>query len=153
MDAIEVLTGDHDAIKALLQRLNAATRRGTKKRVQLTEQFKRAMQTHTLLENEIFYPAFKSASASKDDDRLYAVALEEHHAVGELLLPDLLETPVESERFSGRARVMAELLEHHIENEERQMFKRARKLINKRQLVALGERLEQRKVELRDAIA
>ena len=76
-------------------------------------------------------------------------ALEEHRAAGELVLPDLLRTEVDSEKFSGRAKVLKELFEHHADEEEKEMFKRARALMGKEALETLGDQLARRKVELK----
>lgn len=153
MDAIKLLTKDHDTVKRLLEELVATTQRASKKRTQLSEQIKRELEIHTMIEEEIFYPAFRTAGENKDDARQFFEALEEHHAVGDLVVPDLISTPVESEKFSGRAKVLKELVEHHIKEEEGEMFKRARKLMDKQQLETLGEQLHERKEELLHAIA
>ncbi|MGS1012951.1 hypothetical protein ACVCL0_14925 [Rhodanobacter sp. UC4450_H17] len=79
---------------------------------------------------------------------MYFEALEEHRAAGDLVLPDLLDTDVGSEQFSGRAKVLRELVEHHVKEEEEEMFKEAKKLLSAAELKALGARMEQRKVEL-----
>ena len=75
-------------------------------------------------------------------------ALEEHRAAGELVLPDLMETEVASDQFGGRAKVLKDLVEHHAEEEEKEMFKRARELFDRAQLAELGERMAARKEEL-----
>ena len=67
---------------------------------------------------------------------------EEHRAVEALVLPDIKETPPSTIEFSGRVKVLKELLEHHIEEEERDMFPQARKLLSKQQLEQLGESME-----------
>ena len=64
------------------------------------------------------------------------------------MLPDLQKTPVDSEKFSGRAKVLKELVEHHADEEEDEMFKRARKIFPEDELEALGVQLETRKKEL-----
>ena len=61
------------------------------------------------------------------------------------MLPDLLKTEVASEKFSGRAKVLKELVKHHADEEEKEMFPRAKQLFDKQQLTALGERMEARK--------
>jgi hemerythrin-like domain-containing protein len=152
MDAIKLLKADHDKVKELLKQLASTTARAAKKRVRLSEQIKRELEIHSLIETEIFYPVFRSAGDGKNDDKLYFEALEEHHAVGDLVLPDLVAMPVESEKFAARATVLKELVEHHIKEEEHEMFKRARKLMEKDELDALGERLQQRKNELVQAV-
>ncbi|HEV7122312.1 MAG TPA: hypothetical protein VGN24_02665 [Rhodanobacter sp.] len=51
------------------------------------------LEVHTRVEEEIFYPAFREACDDDENDKLYFEALEEHRAVGELVLPDLQNTP------------------------------------------------------------
>ena len=83
---------------------------------------------------------------------MFFEALEEHRAAGDLVLPDLLKTDAASEKFSGRAKVLKELVEHHADEEEKEMFPRAKKLLPKAELDELGARLEARKKELMAAI-
>lgn len=148
MNAIELLTQDHKNVKALLEELAATTPRGVKKRTELLGKIKIAIEAHTAIEEEIFYPAFKQAG-EKDDAKTYFEALEEHRAAGDLVLPDLLKTEPSSEQFSGRAKVLKELVEHHADEEEKEMFKRAKALMNKKTLEELGEQMAKRKLELK----
>ncbi|MEO5810981.1 MAG: hemerythrin domain-containing protein [Rhodanobacter sp.] len=147
MDAIQLLKADHKKVKELLAELADTTSRAVKKRVELLSQIRTNLTAHTMIEEEIFYPAFKEAGA-KEEAKMYYEALEEHRAAGDLVLPDLLNTKPDSENFSGRANVLKELVEHHVKEEETEMFKTAKKLLSKEQLVELGERMEQRKAEL-----
>ena len=148
MDAIQLLKADHKEMRALLGELESTTARGIKKRERLIAEISAKLKAHTTIEEEIFYPAFKNAGAKSDDDKMYFEALEEHRAAGDLVLPDLLKTDPASEKFSGRAKVLKELVEHHADEEEKEMFPRAKKLLDKERLVELGRRLEQRKNEL-----
>ncbi|MET0227023.1 MAG: hemerythrin domain-containing protein, partial [Dokdonella sp.] len=100
------------------------------------------------IEEEIFYPAFKEAAKIADDRTMYFEALEEHRAAGDLVLPDLLATDPAADNFSGRAKVLKELVEHHADEEEKEMFPRARKLLSKSELAELGSRMEARKTDL-----
>lgn len=149
MNAIELLTQDHKTIKALLGELEATTARGVKKRTELLDRIDAELKVHTSIEEEIFYPAFKKAGDGKDDNETYFEAMEEHRAAGELVLPDLLKTEPASEQFSGRAKVLKELVEHHADEEEKEMFKRARQLFDKAELDRLGKQMAQRKNELK----
>jgi len=149
MNAIELLTQDHKNMRALLEELAGTTARGVKKRRELLDKIQTNLSVHTAIEEEIFYPAFRKAGDGKDDAKMYFEALEEHRAAGDLVLPDLLRTDVESEKFSGRARVLRELVEHHADEEEKEMFKRARALMSRKVLDELGEQLAQRKLELK----
>lgn len=145
--AIELLKEDHRKVKELLSELVQTTTRAEKKRLNLLEKIEQELHVHTHIEEEIFYPAFKEAGSS-EASKMYFEALEEHRAVDELVLPDLKKTSPTSEKFSGRAKVLKELVEHHVEEEEKEMFKKAQKAMSKEELTALGERLAERKQEL-----
>jgi len=147
VDAIQLLKADHKKVKELLAELAKTTTRAAKTRSELLAQIRVDLEVHTTIEEEIFYPAFRKAG-TKDDAKMYFEALEEHRAAGDLVLPDLLDTDVGSEQFSGRAKVLRELVEHHVKEEEEEMFKEAKKLLAAAELKALGARMEQRKVEL-----
>jgi hemerythrin superfamily protein len=148
MDAITLLKNDHDAVEKLLEELAQSTPRGVKKRTELLEKIRVELKAHTTIEDEIFYPAFKARGDQSDDDKMYFEALEEHRAAGDLVLPDLLATPVGNEKFSGRAKVLKELVTHHADEEEKEMFPRAKKLLDKATLASLGEKMAMRKSEL-----
>ena len=148
MDAIQLLKADHSEMRSLLGELESTTARALKKRRELIVEIEAKLKAHTTIEEEIFYPAFKDAGEKSDDDKMYFEALEEHRAAGDLVLPDLVNTDPASEKFSGRAKVLKELVEHHADEEEKEMFPRAKKLLSKDELASLGERLEQRKEEL-----
>jgi len=149
MNAIELLKQDHKNMRALLEELAGTTARGVKKRTELLGKIEANLRVHNTIEEEIFYPAFKKAGDGKDDAKMYFEALEEHRAAGDLVLPDLLKTEVDSEKFSGRTKVLKELFEHHADEEEKEMFKRAKALMSKKALEDLGEQMAQRKVELK----
>jgi len=148
MNAIQLLKEDHKKVRALLAELESTTPRGVKKRSQLLERIAKELRVHTKIEEEIFYPAFKAAGEKSDDDKMYFEALEEHRAAGDLVLPDLEKTDPGSDRFSGRAKVLKELVEHHAGEEEKEMFPRARKLLSAAELNALGAQMAARKKEL-----
>jgi hemerythrin-like domain-containing protein len=147
MDAIQLLKADHTKVKELLAELAETTTRAVKKRADLLAEINVNLKAHNTIEEEIFYPAFKEAG-EKEEAKMYYEALEEHRAAGDLVLPDLLNTKPDSEKFSGRAKVLKELIEHHVKEEEGQMFKEAKKLLSVEELAQLGKRMEQRKAEV-----
>lgn len=148
MDAIALLKKDHDVVEELLSELAETTPRALKKRKELLEKIHVELKAHTTIEEEIFYPAFKDKGDRSDDAKMYFEALEEHRAAGDLVLPDLMKTQVDSEKFSGRAKVLKELVEHHADEEEKEMFPRAKALLSRQELAELGERMAARKAEL-----
>ena len=147
MDAIALLKQDHKLVKDLLEQLAESTTRAVKKRSDLLRQIHANLKAHTTIEEEIFYPAFKAAG-KKEEEKMYFEALEEHRAAEDLVLPDLMKTNPATEQFSGRAKVLKELILHHAQEEEKEMFPAAKKLFDQAKLKALGEQMFQRKQEL-----
>jgi hemerythrin-like domain-containing protein len=151
-DAIQLLKDDHDKVRNLLSELAETTERATKTRGDLLKTIQAELKAHTTIEEEIFYPAFKKAGSEKEDEKLFYEAKEEHRAVDKLVLPDLGDTDTNSVEFAGRAKVLKELVEHHADEEEKELFPRARKLLSKDQLMELASRMEQRKEQLLESI-
>jgi hypothetical protein len=70
-----------------------------------------------------------------------------------MVLPDLKKTPPTSEKFSGRAKVLKELIEHHADEEEKDMFKKAAKSMSKEELSELGRQMSERKLALQQEMS
>lgn len=141
MNAIDLLKADHERVKDILTRLSESTERGVKKRTELLAKLEMEISIHTRLEEEVLYPAYKKAGG-KEQDVMYYEAKEEHRTVDSLVLPDLKTTDPASIEFAGRVKVIKELLEHHIEEEEKEMFPQAKKLLGKATLDELGVEME-----------
>ena len=150
MNAIELLKSDHQKVRGLLAELAETTHRASKTRIELLGKIALELRVHTTIEEEIFYPAFREAGEKHEDEKMFFEAMEEHRAAGDLVLPDLEATEVDSDQFGGRAKVLKELVEHHADEEEKEMFPRARELLGVDALRELGERMQARKVELMD---
>jgi hemerythrin superfamily protein len=142
-----MLKADHEKVRGLLSQLEKSTEKGVKKREELLSQIAEELTIHTTIEEEIFYPSYRDAVAKKEDRKLYQEALEEHHVV-DLVMPEIEDTDPGSEVFSAKAKVLKEIVEHHAEEEEKEMFPRARKVMDAEELQELGQRMEARKAEL-----
>jgi hemerythrin-like domain-containing protein len=147
-DAIQLLKDDHAKVKDLLSKLTETGEDASAGRQDILKEIQAELQAHTAIEEEIFYPAFKEAGAEQEDAKLFYEAKEEHRAVDELVLPDLSATDADSVEFAGRAKVLKDLIEHHAEEEEQEMFPRARELLSEEELLELGSEMEERKEEL-----
>jgi hemerythrin-like domain-containing protein len=145
MDAITMLKTDHDKVKQLLTELESTTERGVKTRAELFSTIKGELTVHEIIEEEIFYPALKSHPKAKD---IVLEAFEEHHVV-DLLMSELEELDVTDETWGAKAIVMKENIEHHIEEEEGEMFRQARRVFDRQELDDLGERMSARKASAR----
>ena len=146
-DAITLLKEDHKKVKGLLSQLEKTTERGASRRTKLLGQIETEIKIHSTIEEEIFYPAYRDAVKKKEDRELYQEALEEHHVV-DLVMPELKETDPAGEVFQAKATVLKELIEHHAEEEEKEMFPKARRALGMAELRDLGARMESRKRSL-----
>jgi hemerythrin superfamily protein len=143
-NAITMLKSDHATVKRLMRELNETNERATKQREALVAQIERELKMHAQLEEEIFYPAFKAAARGSEAEDLFYEAAEEHHIV-DMVLPALKAANPKSHEFKAKAKVLSDLLEHHIKEEETQMFKEARDLFGDDQLRELGDMMQARK--------
>lgn len=150
MNAIDLLKNDHKTILDILEQLSSTSERAVKKRQDLVQKLEHELTLHTHIEEEIFYPAFKAAG-KKEEVKMYYEAIEEHRAVDSLVLPHIKATAPDSLEFSGRVKVVKELLEHHIEEEEEEMFKDAQELLAS-QLDELGTQMQERKKSLKQEL-
>lgn len=142
-DAIAVLKEDHETVRGLLGQLENAS---GARREKLLAKVEQELKVHTQIEEEIFYPAYREAARKKEDQKLYYEALEEHHVV-DLVMPEVSEGE-NAEELKAKAKVLKDLVEHHADEEEKEMFPRARKALDREELKELGARLLQRKDEL-----
>jgi len=136
-DAIRLLKDDHKELKALMKRAETLTDRAVKARRDLFATVKRELDAHELIEEKIFYPALKNRPAAKD---IVLEGYQEHH-VADLLVAELARLPKSDERWGAKFKVLQENIEHHIEEEEGEMFKRARSVFSRRELQAMGEKM------------
>jgi hemerythrin-like domain-containing protein len=140
-DAITLLKTDHDKVKRLLADLESTTERGVKTREELFATIKGELTVHETIEEEIFYPALKEHPKAKD---IVLEAYEEHHLV-DTVMAELEGLDVADETWGAKAMVMKENIEHHIDEEETEMFKQARQVFDARELDELGARMAERK--------
>jgi hemerythrin-like domain-containing protein len=146
-DAIALLKRDHETVRQLLSQLEDTTTRGVKRRQDLLAKIAREVEIHAAIEEEIFYPAFRAKAESSEDEELFLEASEEHKLVHGSL-PELQQTDPATDLFSARAKVLKDLIEHHAEEEEKELLPRAKKLMSAEELGDLGTQLEERKLEL-----
>jgi hemerythrin superfamily protein len=142
MNAIDLLEADHKRMKALMTR--AATAGGEERREDLIEQLRAMLVAHEQIEEQLFYPPLR------DNPKTHDIVLEgyEEHHVADIILSELLETPADGDIWKARMKVLKESVEHHIEEEEGEMFKKARKVLSETELDSLGSRMEQLRRDL-----
>jgi hemerythrin-like domain-containing protein len=141
MNALSLLRRDHREVKKLLAELVPTTDRAVRTRTRLFDRLETALTAHEIIEEEIFYPALREHPKARE---IVLEGYEEHNVV-DTLLGELGRLPVTDQAWGAKAKVMAENLQHHIQEEEREMFAQARSLFDAAELAELGRRMEARK--------
>lgn len=145
IDAIKLLKQDHDKLKTIMETLSDTTERAIKTRAELLAKMQAELTVHEAIEEEIFYPVLREHPKAKD---IVLEGYEEHHAV-DLLMAELEAVPVDSETWGAKFNVITENIKHHIEEEEGDMFIKARDILSRSELLSLGDAMHQRREELR----
>jgi hemerythrin-like domain-containing protein len=138
MDAIELLETDHRRLEDLLKKGEETTARAVKGRTELLDTITNELNAHELIEEKILYPALKSHPEAKE---IVLEGYQEHH-VADLLVKELHGLPRSDERWGPKLKVLKESIEHHIEEEEGDMFPTARSVMSRAELEELGARME-----------
>lgn len=150
-NAITLLKEDHEHVRALLTKLEETTTRAVKTRQTLLEEITNELKIHTKIEEDVFYPAFKKAAEKKEDRELFFEANEEHRVI-DFELPRVKKVDPATDDFSAHVKVLKELVEHHADEEEKEMFPHAKKLLSSEELEALGELMLEEKAKLKQTI-
>ena len=141
MNAFTLLKEDHKKVAGILEKIDSTTERGVKTREDLFTQLKTELDVHARIEETIFYPALENADETRD---ITLEAFEEHRLVKQLL-GELEKMDKGDEQWTARFTVLKEQIEHHVEEEEDDMFPKARKVLGEEEAEALGTRLEEAK--------
>ena len=144
MDAMTLLKEDHQKVKKMLAQLDSTTERGVKTREELFTKIKQELVVHEAIEEEIFYPALNDHPKTKE---IALEGYEEHHVV-DTVMAEIEGVAYDDEKWGAKFTVMKENLEHHIEEEEGEMFKQARQVFDQDELTQLGESMKARKEDL-----
>jgi len=137
VDALALLKEDHARVKKLLEEGESTTERGVKTRDQLFDRLKSELEIHERIEEEVLYPALKSHPKARE---LALEGYEEHHVV-DTILAELEQTDPSDEQWGAKFKVAKENLEHHIEEEETEMFPKAREAFSRDELEQMGARM------------
>lgn len=146
MDAIKLLKSQHREVESLFESLERTSDRAIKTRRQLFEQLADRLAIHAKIEEEVFYPA---ANVRETEDALLE-ALEEHLAV-KRLIADLLKAEPNHPTYMAKVIVLKELIEHHVEEEEKELFKQVKAKLSAVALTRLGEKMEEMTEALRSS--
>lgn len=134
-DAIDILIIEHEEVTALFEQFRGLSARSTESKKRIAIDICDALTVHSLLEQEIFYPAVRSALK---EGEMIAQAIVEHASARELIERIRTMEP-ENELFDATVKVLWDQVSRHAREEEEKMFPRLRK--SKLDLVAIGARM------------
>jgi len=141
MDAFSLLKADHRKVEDLFAQLESA--RGQSK-MRLFQQIQTELELHTHIEETIFYPALEKPKQTHD---LTMEAYEEHDVVKKLL-EEMSKAKSPTEEWDAKAKVLQENVEHHVEEEESELFPKAEAALGDEEIETLGEQLEAEKMRM-----
>jgi hemerythrin superfamily protein len=139
MDALEVLKRDHQKVSGLFQELRYSSDPGQRKN--LFNKIDTELEIHAHIEETVFYPAIEDQEELKE---IVAEALQEHEEV-KTLLEELEAIGAESHEFGSKIQQLMECVEHHVAEEEGEMFSKIREFFAEDELEELGKDLESAK--------
>lgn len=143
-DAIVMLKDEHKEVKALFKRFDELKESPGRALEQVVEQVFRELVIHTKIEEEIFYPL---AKRTLEEDNLIYEANEEHHVV-DLLMEEISSLSSSDEAYVAKFVVLKENVEHHIEEEESDLFPKVREALGRNELQEAGEKMMLKREEL-----
>jgi len=146
-DALSLLTQEHTEAREALEKLSESTERAVVTRKETLAEVGPALWIHMQIEEDIFYPAFERAMKKHDDEVMSLEARAEHQAA-KTALARLEGCELDSTEFRAMAKVVNDLVHHHASEEEKEMFPRARKLMNQEELAELGAQMAAAKEKL-----
>ncbi len=138
-DAIALLKSDHRTVKQLFKDFRSSGERAHATRRRIVDRIITELSIHAGIEETVFYPRIRSAIPKAEDDVLES--LEEHHIV-KTTLSELEKMDPKDERFEAKVTVLIENVEHHVQEEETELFPKVRRALGRSELISLAEELE-----------
>ena len=141
LTAVDLLTEQHREVEKLFAAFEKAKDEEDKEA--LFEEIADKLAVHTKIEEQIFYPAVRE---KKTEDMILEAYVE--HTSAKRLLADMLEADPSEDSFTAQMKVLQEQIEHHVEEEEKELFVQAKKVLSNDELVALGQEMTALQTEL-----
>jgi hemerythrin superfamily protein len=146
MNILTILRKDHAVVRSLFNKYGHTAKLSHEKKLQLFEQIRRELQIHSRAEEEIFYPAIKALNGV-ESRKLASQALKEHKDVDDLLIQISRLKPTDKS-FDENMETLFENVDHHVEQEEGEIFQFVEENCSEEQLNDFGRQMEERKKAL-----
>lgn len=147
MDVFKLLKADHQKVAGILEKLEQTTGRAAKTRQELFEKLNLELGAHAYAEERVLYPAAKEV----DDTREIGFEAVEEHKIVKTLLSELSALPSDSEEWEAKLSVLKENVQHHVKEEEHELFPKFRKALSKEEAEAMAGEIEEAKQEFLQA--
>ncbi|CAB3795396.1 hemerythrin domain-containing protein [Paraburkholderia fynbosensis] len=147
-DALAMLEADHRAVEKLFEAFEKAADDGLEAKAALAQRACEELSIHTMLEEELLYPA--AQEALPDSDKIDVEEAYVEHFLVKTLIAKFETMKAGDKGFDATFKVMSEMVGHHVEEEEEELFPELRK--SKCDLRALGDRIAKRKAELQSKL-
>lgn len=144
MNLLKILKSDHREVESLFKRIEMTSERAVKVRQKLFLELMLKLDAHATAEEEILYAPMKQEEKAKAD----ILEAFEEHGVARIMLQEIRAMSADDERWIAKVTVLREMIQHHVEEEEAELFKKVQKTLDAADLGFMGERFEARKAEL-----
>ena len=134
MDSLELIKEDHKRLKKLLKETLDAE--GSQRELRMDD-LRIELVAHERMEEEVLYPRLRDEKKAREE---VLEGYEEHH-VADVILDELLDVPADTDLWKAKVKVLKENVEHHMDEEENELFKKARAVLNGDELARMGERM------------
>lgn len=126
-----------------MKRGEDTTERAVMGRTELLNTLTAELNAHEMVEEKLLYPALKAHPQGRD---IVLEGYQEHH-VADLIVAELHTLARDDEKWGAKFKVLKESLEHHIQEEEGEMFRTARAIFGRDELLQMGARMARMKAE------
>jgi hemerythrin superfamily protein len=145
MDALDLLTADHNRVRGLFARFKEAQEGDDSATMsKLAEKVFEELEVHTKIEEQVFYPAVHDLDELSDE---VDEGVEEHHVI-DVLMAEIKPLDASDPRWVAKMTVLIENVEHHAGEEETEMFPQVRSVTDDATRAEWGERMESLKADL-----
>jgi hemerythrin superfamily protein len=144
MDVFKLLKQDHKEVQQLFKKIEDSSDGAIKTREKTYKELAKELAVHASLEERLVYPRLREIEALEDTVK---EGIEEHH-VAEQLMEEIAKMSASDEQWMAKVTVLKEMIEHHVEEEEKELFPKAMKALEKDEIEELGEIVAEEKKDM-----
>ena len=153
-DAIALLKADHKTVKELFKQVEDTSERAKAQLQKLGDQICQELTIHAQVEEQIFYPAVKErVQRGHKEEKDQVLEAYEEHAAAKKVIEDIQAVDASDESYKPKITTLSELIDHHVKEEETEMFPSVKELFDQDELVELGARMSELKAQLQEQTA